>query len=101
MPNKNWYMSEYRAGRTDTWKWAKTRGETAGIQSGSSESGFLLKVRDCQRLSMLFSGVIKERDFLVRPLLYDTDDIHESFDKVFEKLESEHPETKRLLQGKR
>ncbi len=93
-PSKDWYMDEYRAGRTDTWRWSKTRGEPSGISQGVMQEGFSLKSKGLPSIVDVFFFGERRKRFSGPSPTYDTDEIHESFDRVFTQLESQYPHTK-------
>src|SRR3990172_12819797 len=99
-PSKDWYMDEYRAGRTDTWEWSKTRGKPSGIPPNSREGGFFFKSKGLPSIVDIFFFGERRKRFSGPSPTYDPDEIHESFAKVFESLKSQHPLTKEIVTRK-
>ena len=96
-PSIEWYMSEYRAGRTDTWKWSKTRGKPSGIPPGELQDGFSFRSKGLPAIvDMFFWGERRVRFSGPSPT-YDSDEIHESFNRVFESLKIQYPNMKKTV----
>lgn len=93
-PSKDWFMDEYRAGRIDTWRWSKTRGKPSGIPQGGIQEGFSIKSKGLPSIVDVFFFGERRKKFSGPSPTYDPDEIHESFDRVFEQLKSLYPHTK-------
>src|SRR4030066_2553157 len=88
-PNKDWYMDEYRAGRTDTWQWSKTRGVPSGIPPGGVEDGFSFKSKGLPSIVRMSLWGERRARYSV-PGDYDTDEIIESFSRVRKELKVQY-----------
>ncbi|MBI4822856.1 MAG: hypothetical protein HY805_01310 [Nitrospirae bacterium] len=94
-PNEDWDMGEYRGG--GLWEWAKVGGEIYGILAGETVSGFSFKSHGLPTIvNAAFFGYERNEgtklEFLPPYGEQDTDEIANSFDRVFSSLEATYPE---------
>lgn len=84
-PSTDWYMSEYRSGRTDTWKWFNPE----GIPIGKTQNGFSFKSKGLPSIvNMTLWGERRARYSV--PGDYDTDEIIASFSRVRKELKEQY-----------
>lgn len=88
-PEGDWYSDEYE--RKSAWQWAKTGGTPPGILAGQTVRGLSFKSKGLPTiLNVAFTGV--ERAVYSPPGDYDTDEVEESFERVYNKLKEQYPE---------
>jgi hypothetical protein len=91
-PNDEWRMGEYRSGRTDTWKWTNTKGEPSGIAPGTTVDGFSYRSKGVPSIIDVFFFGERRVRFSGPSPTYDSDELRESFDRVYQSLLSQYPE---------
>lgn len=98
-PSADWSMGEYRVGRTDTWEWSNTKGIPDGIPPDGMQDGFSFKSKGLPSIiDMFFWG--KKRARYSVPYDDDPEEIHESFGRVFTRVQLQYPQTKETVTRK-
>ena len=93
-PSRDWDASFYKRDIPNMWSWAKLDGVPAGIPTGAEETGFSFKSSGLPSIiEIMFSGEKRVR-FEGPSSDSDPMEIHEAFDKAFEKFEKEYPDSK-------
>lgn len=89
VPAEDWHMGEYK--NKEAWHWAKTLGTPTGIPAGQTIGGFSFKSKGLPTiLNSAFLG--EERAEFSGPGDYDTDEVEESFERVFTRLKEKYKE---------